>query len=218
MLGGKHHLLGDLAIVSEGTFKGAVGKILEILSIHKDTSKIVLPPIPRYLKGSCCEAAEHGGNTRDPSGFPGVVAKLGNLRKILKEVLVKSTLKGVWVPDVVEELLGRDTPVGFEDLDKTFAKDNVHLSPESSLKVAEIIRGGVLKLGERSATAAASSVSGTGGYYWRGFSSFHGATRSNRPEVRVDRRDHHARGGLRGSNYRGRGGRGHFHHPYTRRN
>ena len=101
MLGGKHHLLGDLAIVSEGTFKGAVGKILEILAMHKDTSKIVLPPIPRYLRGSCCDAVEHGNNTRDPTGVSDVVARLSNLRKTLKEVLVKSSLKWVWVPDIL---------------------------------------------------------------------------------------------------------------------
>ena len=106
MLGGNHHLLGDLAIVSEGSFKMAVGRILEILSLYKDTNKIVLPPIPRYLKGPCCDAAEHGSNTRDPSGVAGVGARLSNLRKILKEVLVKSTVKGVWVPDIVGELLG----------------------------------------------------------------------------------------------------------------
>ena len=104
MMGGKHHLL--LAIVSEGSFKMAVGRILEILSLYKDTNKIVLPPIPRYLKGPCCDAAEHGSNTRDPSGVAGVGARLSNLRKILKEVLVKSTVKGVWVPDIVGELLG----------------------------------------------------------------------------------------------------------------
>lgn len=51
MLGGKYHLLGDLAVVQEGTFKGVVSKSLEILGLQKECLKIVLPPIPRYLKG-----------------------------------------------------------------------------------------------------------------------------------------------------------------------
>ena len=58
----------------------------------------------------------------------------------------------------------QDLPIG-DDLDRIFAKDNVHLSPETSLKLAETIRGGILKLSEKSVIAAASPVAGTGGYY-----------------------------------------------------
>ena len=106
VLGGKYHLLGDLDLVGEGTFKGMVNKLLELFASKKDTIQIVLPPIPRYFSGPCCEDISHANNCRDPKVVQSLCAKLGSLRKLLKEAVVKSQIGNIWIPDVLEGLYG----------------------------------------------------------------------------------------------------------------
>ena len=101
MMGGKYHLLGDMAIVQDSVFKGLIPKIIELLGIHKDCPQVIFPPIPRYICGSCCDDINHGNNCRDPVRAAELGGKIGSLRKILKEGLVKSTLDRFWVPDIM---------------------------------------------------------------------------------------------------------------------
>ena len=81
MLGGKHHLLGDLEIVQEGAFKGLVAKLMEVFATVKQAVKIVLPPLPRYVGGSYCEDVGHANNSR-----------------VLKEQVVKGGIENIWMP------------------------------------------------------------------------------------------------------------------------
>jgi len=209
MLGGKHHLLGDVETVQEGVLKGLIAKLGGVFSLHKECPKIILPPIPRYIRGSCCEDIGHGNNARDKKGAEDLCAKVANLRKVLKESLVKTTLSGFWVPDIVGELSKEVSGEGGRGDENPFCKDNVHLNSFGLDIVAKKIELGIEKICAKNVVAAALTTAGPEIYYWRGFGSSRGATRSTRTPSTLSWRGRSTRG--HGGHQRGRG-----FHPYHR--
>jgi len=222
MLGGKHHLLGDLEIVQEGPFKVLVSKLMDIFALNKNAIKIILPPLPRYVTGSCCDDVGHANNSRDPVKAISLCKKVGGLRRILKEQVVKSGIEKVWIPDIMGGLLGDGEGSGLngKDLIKgaggIFSKDNVHLSQLGFEKITGLIIGGIEKIVNKSDAAAVLPNAGAGKYYWCGFCSERGATKAHHaPPGQPSRGRGQYSGGWRGG-YRGGG---HFRrgtHPYQR--
>ena len=209
MLGGKHHLLGDVDVVQEGVFKGLISKLVGTFSLHKECPKIILSTIPRYVRGSCCEDVSHGNNCRDTKGAEELYAKVANLRKTVKETLVRSALSNFWVPDIVGDLGKGDSGEGGGGEENPFCKDNVHLNQVGLGIVANKIIFGIEKICAKMVCSAALSNAGSETFYWRGFGSSRGAARPTRS--------------VPSSGWRGRGGRGHGgqhrgrgFHPYHR--
>ena len=209
MLGGKHHLLGDVDVVQEGVLKGLIAKLGGTFSLHKECPKIILPTIPRYVKGSCCEDIGHGNNCRDTKGAEELCAKVANLRKVLKETLVRSALSNFWVPDIVGELSKGAHGEGGRGDENPFCKDNVHLNQFGLGIVANKIIFGIEKICAKNVASAALTNAGSETYYWRGFGSSRGATRAIRTALSSGWRGRSARG--HGGHHRGRG-----FHPYHR--
>ena len=103
----------------------------------------------------------------------------------VREEFVNSSLTGYWVADPVAALLDSDLlrPVSTTELSHFLGSDNVHFTPLGYTKLV----GGITNCFEKAAkklsmSAASSSVSGSSGapskFYWRGFTSNHGAVRT----------------------------------------
>ena len=224
LMGGRYHLLGDMAIVQDSMFKGLIPKIIELLGIHKSCPQVILPPIPRYICGSCCDDINHGNNCRDPARTAELGAKIGSLRKILKEGLVKSTLDRIWVPDIMGGLLG-NSKIEEGGLDGLFTRDNIHLSQLGAEKMGKLILDGIERANSKNTIAAVSSLAGAERFFWRGFASQRGASRAKAEFARAWRGrggPQHGRsthGDQRGRGWQGRdrrGGSGRGFHPYQR--
>jgi len=206
MLGGKYHLLGDLDIVQENSFKTLVAKLMDSFSMEKNATKVILPPLPRYVTGACCDDVGHAHNSRDPVKSLGLCKKVGGLRKILKEMVVKSGVERVWIPDIMGGLFGEGEGKGLNGKDVLsgasgiFSKDNVHLSNAGFEKLTGMILQGIERISIKKNAAAVLSNAGTEKHYWRGFCSDRGSARNPHQPM-----GHHSRG--RGGWMRGhRGG------------
>jgi len=172
--------------VQEGPFKVLVSKLMDIFALNKNAIKIILPPPPpRYVTGSCCDDVGHANNRRDPVKAISLCKKVGGLRRILKEQVVKSGIEKVWIPDIMGGLFGDGEGSGLngKDLIKgaggIFSKDNVHLSHLGFEKITGLIIGGIEKIVNKSDAAAVLPNAGVGKHYWRGFCSERGATKAH---------------------------------------
>ena len=206
---GSHHLLGDITVCSDNSFKSLVSKIVSLITVNIVPS-VVLPPIPRYIAGGCCTEDGHSTNV-GKVGFPEeMVSKIANLRKVLKGELTGSTLGGFWVTDVIGCLdsagVGNiNTPPTADSLKELFTPDNVHLTSLGYSKLAKGILESVDLALKKQSTSDCVVSGGRQTFFWRGFISPHGGTRT------VHRAsEYKQRGGRVGSSERGRG---HLH-PY----
>jgi hypothetical protein len=64
---GRYHVPGDLVIADHPIIKNLVNNSIPLLRAGGDSEKIILSPLPRYLK-ECCSNADHLTNLRSDTG------------------------------------------------------------------------------------------------------------------------------------------------------
>ena len=218
LLGGKYHLLGRVGVCSDAAFKTLVQNLASLFAIAPDTPKVILPPIPRYISGSCCDIAGHGDNAGTAEHARLMTEKVAHLRKLLRTELGNSNLEGYWVPDILSGLVprseGGETPLedSAAELGSLFGGDNVHLTPHAYAKLAETVTRGVGEAVKKSMQSECQVTGEKKRFYWRGFSSARGSTkRVNTPALynhRVENGGKPSSDGWRGgAEGRGRGRR-----------
>ena len=190
LLGGKYHLLGRVGVCSDAAFKTLVQNLATLFAIAPDTPKVILPPIPRYISGSCCDIAGHGDNAGTAEHARLMTEKVAHLRKLLRTELGNSNLEGYWVPDILSGLVprseGGETPLedSAAELGSLFGGDNVHLTPHAYAKLAETVTRGVGEAVKKSMQSECQVTGEKKRFYWRGFSSARGSTkRVNTPAL-----------------------------------
>ena len=222
-LGGKPHLLGNVGVCNEQNLKELIAKLIPVLSTHSDSPKVVLPAIPRYIGGGCCQEPMHASNAQDAGHAAAMIAKLSHLRKTLRSELAGSSLTNYWVPNLIEHLAlsaeggsAADADDHFE-LSSLFAGDNVHLTPLGYGRLAVCIASGIQEAVKRRLESKCEVTCVLKNFYWRGFSSH---TRSSRPKLLQHALKMRGRGGAGGAFGHGGGGRGwgssRPHIPYSR--
>ena len=180
-INGKFHLLGDLAVCEDSAFKATVAKCIPVLAAVNGPM-VVLPPLPRFLGGGCCEERSHAQNSRTAAHAEEHLKKILHLRRLLRTELSGSTLENFWVADPAAILTECDK-IGepkAEQIIPFFVGDNVHLTAPGYSKLVE----GITQCFARAAepvVSASVNVSGApaGRYFWRGFSSPNGSVRPN---------------------------------------
>ena len=186
-IGGTHHLLGDVGVCSDQAFTNLVSKLVPVLSLHPECPKVVLPPIPRYLKGGCCQQAEHATNTRDESNCENILEKISHLRKILRNELKKSDIDGYWIADTLSalappaDMTAATLLSSATEIPHLMLSDNVHLSHMGYTRLGEGITGSLdsilTKKGKDCVVIGEKKR-----FFWRGFTSERGS--SSRPATR----------------------------------
>ena len=61
------HMLGEVVATPDTFLSEQVGSLGGVLASIKNHSKIMLPPIPRYVFGSCCNDISHAPNIASPN-------------------------------------------------------------------------------------------------------------------------------------------------------
>jgi hypothetical protein len=125
---GVYHVAGDL-ILSSKTAQHALFKALKpLIDQGKSKNCILVAPLPRYVSGGCCDAAEHMPNRRDPDFAHRLLQDLKEAAENLRDFLFKRGLKQVKVLDPQVSWRGADageiwgddpvhpTAVGYEKL------------------------------------------------------------------------------------------------------
>ena len=176
---------------------------------------VVLPPVPRYLTGGCCDDSTHASNAGKTGEDSAMVKKLMHLCKLLRTELAASKCTNYWVPEVLEHLSA--TAVGgtatvqvkSQQAKELFSSDNVHLNGLGYTRLTECICESLTLAAARSRDTADCIVSGgKKSYYWRGFNSIRGGSRS--AFTASTSKSKHTTGGTTGGRgfhpYRARGG------------
>jgi len=139
-------------------------------------TKLVLPPLPRYLYKPCCDSEGHCQGIGDPLHASELLAKCQEVRKQIKEYFAGKP-SAVWVPDLLQDMFPDCTNFGSlaTALGQFYAQDGVHLTKNGYGLVADIVIECIKKR-----DTAAIHVSGPRGglkgekpksYFWRGFAS-----------------------------------------------
>jgi hypothetical protein len=153
---------------------------LPLLFELQRNSKIILPPLPRYLFRGCCPEYGHASNVSEDGYQDGMLEGLTRLRAILKKQIVSVGLDKAWVGEGVRDLV----PPSVKDKDdiivclrESCAADGVHFTDEGYATLASNIHGALESrlIRCRESDSAVVSVLGWGGrpgaFYWRGFLS-----------------------------------------------
>jgi hypothetical protein len=94
--GSGYHLPGRVSVCSEEVFVKFIENTLPLLFELQRNSKIILPPLPRYLFRGCCPEYGHASNVLEDGYQDGMLEGLMRLRAILKKQIVSVGLDKAW--------------------------------------------------------------------------------------------------------------------------
>ncbi len=200
-----YHLGGEVRIIG----KEGLGKLLDglkkILDKVKSDLKVVVPPVPRYVFGGCCEKPGHATNVRSEGYAEKVVSEVQGVRKELKEGLLKRGIDKTWVSgclDFLDKETKEDQKSRVDSMRQLFQKDNVHLTVKGYANWADRLWEEGQDRHRTLTRQRLQSNRGTGvqrKYFWRGFMSENGTVRNHQKPVFAGR------------------GRGRKYHPYAKK-
>jgi hypothetical protein len=210
---GRYHLAGNVVVCPVTIFKKTLENTGSLFLAKKNSTLVVVPPLPRYLFAGCCKQADHCANVTKPEHASKILSDAIGLRNSLKKFVPGLGLSNCRVLDtccVTDCIPPANVDNRIEALRAVTAKDGVHFSDIGYDRMVKHIMQIPAK------PHIATSVRSTSGtakvHYWRGFRSPVGSTANvNNSRSTVQGRGAHARGGLH------RGTRHHNpYHPYRR--
>jgi hypothetical protein len=174
-LRGSHHLLGNLKMMEGSHIEQALSPVSHLFkNILKSKQKIFIPPIPRFVCGSCCKELDHGPNIRSSGHGERMLGEHCRIRNTLKESLIRGGVQNMRVLDTLGSITGKNTlPSQLDSLKLITARDNVHLTGGGYLSLAQGILSEAQKFGETKVKGK-HSLSGkqpTHQVEWHGFVS-----------------------------------------------
>ena len=75
--------------------KNLINMCTPILRAAGNLPKIMLVPLPRYTKDSCCEDLVHAANTREPGFEEQLLSDLNSLKKTLKDLCFNANIRNI---------------------------------------------------------------------------------------------------------------------------
>ena len=107
--------------------KNLINMCTPILRAVGNLPKIMLMPLPRYTKDSCCEDMVHAANTREPSFKEQLLSDLNSLKKTLKDLCFNTNIRNI-----------RCLNLGglVEDDNDNWGEDPVHPKPDCYGRIA----------------------------------------------------------------------------------
>ena len=178
-------MLGKIGVCTDVMFKSLVSKLIPVFGLVSSLPCVVLPAVPRYIAGRCCMDSAHAYKAGTQGKVQILVEQLMHLRKLLRNELSTSSIKGYWVPNVVDELAAPCAATAIlvtekvEALKDLFTPDCVHLTSLGHTRLAKCIIESANTAAKRLLDTADCSVAGVKqSFYWRGFCSVRGGTRT----------------------------------------
>ena len=201
---GQFHVVGDLVVADPAAQQAVMKLCAPLWEAASSTNMVVVSPLPRYVKHSCCPDAGHIPNRTDPAFYYTLKEELAACATTIKNFLFISGMRYGRVMDPQRNIKG----LTIADI---WDKDPVHPKEEIYAKIAE----GVLEV-ER-------SCGGGGGSGKRKAASYgpeEGGSQAHRPvRGRLGERGSHGHNytnyspGLPGSRYGRREGSDHSASP-----
>jgi hypothetical protein len=132
-----YHIPGALEVADHNTVKSLVTQCVPLLRTAGDCEKIVLSPLPRYVK-PCCTSKEHLTNRRD-AGFKDMMAEgLEEIARSLNDLVAGKKIRSFKVFSPMQLLDSEeDTSEWVKNKKKFWAADPVHMTADG---YAELVR------------------------------------------------------------------------------
>ena len=198
--GGGWHMSGDVMPIGDGPLVTQVSQVCSALGLGGGGLKIVVPPIPRYMFGGCCNNPTHAPNTCDENRGQNTLTNHIKHRKTIIKTLTDSGCKHFKVLDFVGTYVQDHLPPTqkIDALRHITDRDNVHLTQEGYSKLADkIIQEAQTLTSTHQHPRNTKNKHKTGNRNWRGFIYTEGIGRASsgagthsRKQERGSNRDH----------------------------
>jgi len=200
------HIIGELLVIAEGQVRSHIDRITPILKAAGPLRKVVLGPLPRYVKQQCCDRDSHVSN-RGEKGFEDAVMRgIAGIKNMGRRHLHNNGLYGAVIINIASVVLDEMTAEAHERSGEASIIHATELGYRRILLEVEKAAGNLDRREERRSArtphnSGGSSESGTGGGGDRRRSA------DSLPDDHRDidtRRDRHGSGGpARSDNRRG---------------
>jgi hypothetical protein len=131
----KYHIPGRMAVADHGVIKNLINMSVPLLRGAGDCEKVVVTPLPRYLK-KCCNNKEHLLNRKEPVFKQMLEDSLAEVKKSTQELIHGKKIRSFCVLSPLELLSDRNEDK--EDI-RFWDTDPVHLTPEGYNELAAAI-------------------------------------------------------------------------------
>jgi hypothetical protein len=179
-MGSGYHMPGEVTVCNDETFKKLIGIVAPVLSFSAGLSKIVIPPLPRYVFDTCCTQETHCTNVRSEKHASEILFKADHLRNVLKGELNRLGVPNFRVTEGWTSILGAKYPSREENvsaLRHLTAADGVHFTRDGYENLANAIHNTVTSKDKIAAVDSRAGNGRRGTFFWRGFISPNGSTR-----------------------------------------
>jgi hypothetical protein len=192
---GRSHLAGNVVACPMPVFKKIVESTSSLFTSKRQCSIVVVPPLPRYLYGGCCNLAGHCSNVTKQEHAGKLLGEVTGLRNCLKKHIAGLGIANCRVLDtccVTRCIPTADLQTRVSALKEVTAKDHIHFRAEGYANIVKHI------LSAQSTTQIVPTQQiEAKRYYWRGFRSSVGANslvgtlRNARGHYKAHRTVHH---------------------------
>jgi hypothetical protein len=125
----RYHINGKLEYADHGVIKTLVNGITPLLRAGGECEKIILSPLPRYMK-RCCKNKEHLTNKRDEDYASKMGEALADIRDSMKDLVYGKKIRSFKVRNTTQLIMGDDTEEAVENLRTFWREDPVHMTQE----------------------------------------------------------------------------------------
>jgi uncharacterized membrane protein YgcG len=124
---GKYHIVGRLEYADHNVIKGLVNAITPLLRAGGDMEKLILSPLPRYIK-KCCRDKSHLVNKKDEDYASTMGESLSDMRDSMKDLIYGKKIRAFKVINTLR-LLMEDEDTAAEKIKSYWSEDPVHMIP-----------------------------------------------------------------------------------------
>jgi hypothetical protein len=125
----KYHIVGKLEYADHSVVKTLVNGITPLLRAGGDREKIILSPLPRYMK-RCCKEKEHLTNKKESNYASKMGEALASIRDSMKDLIYGKRIRSFKVPNATQLIMGDDEESAAANLRNFWREDAVHMTDE----------------------------------------------------------------------------------------
>jgi hypothetical protein len=132
-----YHIRGKLDYADHSVIKGLVNTVTPLLRAGGENEKIILSPLPRYMR-RCCKDRAHLTNKKDSDYAAKMGEALAKMRDFMKDLIYGKRIRNFKVLSTTMLFMG-DTDTAADKLRAFWKDDAVHMTPEGYAELVEAV-------------------------------------------------------------------------------
>jgi hypothetical protein len=124
-----YHIKGKLEYPDHSVVKNLVNSITPLLRAGGDNEKLILSPLPRYIK-RCCKDKTHLTNKRDEDYASKMGESLTDIRDSMKDMIFGKRIRSFKVLLTTKLVMGGEDDDAAENIRRFWKEDAVHMTAE----------------------------------------------------------------------------------------